>query len=87
MTSRGCSYKCTFCSTTKNFQTFRARSPENVLDEIELLVKKYGVKEVHFQDDNFICYHDRAIAIAEGMMKRGLRINWDVTSAALFGFD
>ena len=49
MTSRGCYYSCTFCSTVKHFKTFRVRSPENVLDEMEFLMQNYGIKELHYR--------------------------------------
>jgi len=52
-TSRGCTAKCTFCTTT-NFWggKLRRRSPENVLDELTRLQSAYGINEFHIQDDN-----------------------------------
>lgn len=52
-TSRGCTAKCTFCTTT-NFWggKLRRRSPENVIREIETLRDEYGINEFHIQDDN-----------------------------------
>jgi len=52
-TSRGCKAHCTFCTTT-NFwgNKFRARSPQNVIEELTRLRKEYGVNEFHIQDDN-----------------------------------
>ena len=52
-TSRGCTAKCTFCTTT-NFWggKLRRRSPQNVLGEIESLVNQYDIDEFHIQDDN-----------------------------------
>src|SRR3989338_2543489 len=52
-TSRGCPFRCTFCNANIFGKTFRARSPENVIGEIDLLVKKYGVKQIDIIDDNF----------------------------------
>jgi magnesium-protoporphyrin IX monomethyl ester (oxidative) cyclase len=53
ITSRGCPFRCSFCATFNvHGRQFRARSAENVLDEIEYLVKKMGVREIHFEDDN-----------------------------------
>ena len=79
MTSRGCYYSCTFCSTVKHFKTFRIRSPENVLDEMEFLMQNYGIKEFHFHDDSYLCDPQRAMAISEGMIKRGLKIFWQAS--------
>ncbi|MAH06706.1 hypothetical protein CMI38_00465 [Candidatus Pacearchaeota archaeon] len=71
MTSRGCPYSCTFCS---NFRTqgkqFRARSPENVLAEIDHLVKEYGVKEINIVDDNFTFLPKRVKEICDGLIER-----------------
>ena len=52
-TSRGCSAKCTFCTTT-NFwgNRLRRRSPESVVDEIVRLKQDYDIDEFHIQDDN-----------------------------------
>jgi len=54
MTVRGCPYSCTFCysSAQWNFKV-RQRSPENVLEEIDYLVKDYGIKFIDFLDDVF----------------------------------
>ncbi|MBT5257898.1 MAG: B12-binding domain-containing radical SAM protein [Nitrospina sp.] len=79
MTSRGCYYSCTFCSTVKHFKTFRIRSPENVLDEMEFLMQNYGIKEFHFHDDSYLCDPKRAIAISEGMIERGMKIFWQAS--------
>lgn len=49
VTSRGCPYTCTFCFDARG--TFRQRSVQNVIGEIKLLIKEYGVKEVAFWDD------------------------------------
>lgn len=52
-TSRGCTAKCTFCTTT-NFWggKLRRRSAQNVIGEIEALKSLYGINEFHIQDDN-----------------------------------
>jgi radical SAM superfamily enzyme YgiQ (UPF0313 family) len=51
--TRGCPYNCNFCSIhTVMGRSFRSRSPENLITEIELLYSKYGVREFFFEDDN-----------------------------------
>ena len=75
--SRGCPYRCSFCSSPSLWRyKIRFRSPENVVDEIEYMVRRYGVREVHFEDDNMTLKRDRAAAIAEGIIRRGLKISW-----------
>jgi magnesium-protoporphyrin IX monomethyl ester (oxidative) cyclase len=77
ITSRGCPARCVFCSIhTVWGRKFRARSPENVLGELELLVRDYGVREVHFEDDNLTFDRARAKAIWNGMIERKLDLAW-----------
>lgn len=52
------------------------RSSANILDEIEYLIKRYGIKEIHFEDDNFTANKKRAIELFDGMIERGFNIKW-----------
>ncbi len=56
------------------------RSPKNVLDEIEFLIQEYGIREIHFEDDNITSNKKRAMAIFEGMIERQFNIIWHVPS-------
>ncbi len=89
ITSRGCPAKCIFCSSA-NFwgNRYRARSPENVLDEIELLVKEYKIKEIQFCDDNLVFIKERAKEIFQGIIDRRLKIFWNTPNGiALWKLD
>jgi len=73
MTSRGCSFQCTFCNTPVFWgKKVRYRSPELVVDEIERLYFEYGIVEVTFQDDTFNLNHAWAEEIFERLIFRGL---------------
>ncbi|PIU43612.1 MAG: hypothetical protein COS97_00080 [Candidatus Nealsonbacteria bacterium CG07_land_8_20_14_0_80_40_10] len=76
ITSRGCPYGCIFCYKGTFGRIWRARSPENVLAEWGLLVKKFGVKEIGIQDDNFNVDTSRAIKICRLIQKKKLIIPW-----------
>lgn len=77
ITSRGCPRNCIFCSIhTVWGHKWRPRSPENVLNEIEHLVKEYKVEEIHFEDDNLTMNPKRMEAICDGIMERGLDVSW-----------
>jgi radical SAM superfamily enzyme YgiQ (UPF0313 family) len=77
ITSRGCPYKCIYCSAARFWELrWRARSPENVLKEIEWLYNDHGVRNFMFFDDNFTIKKDRAIEICQRIIKRNLHINW-----------
>ena len=76
-TARGCPMDCEFCSvTTFHGRTYRQRSVEEVLDELEAL----DCKEFFFSDDNILGYgkdaEERAIQLFRGMLKRGLNKRW-----------
>ncbi|MBF0543333.1 MAG: cobalamin-dependent protein [Candidatus Riflebacteria bacterium] len=64
MTSRGCPFNCVFCSTV-NFwgRKFRARSVKNIIQEIDVLVNKYGINEIQFMDDNMTIDRNRAMEL------------------------
>ena len=88
-TSRGCVAKCTFCPVHATWGgRWRQRSAESVLNEIEYLVKTYGVKEIHFDDDNLVLNRKRAQKIFQGIVERKLDIVWTVpTGIALWALD
>jgi len=89
ITSRGCPAKCIFCSSA-NFwgNRYRARSAENALDEIELLVKEYRIREIQFCDDNLIFDKERAKEIFQGIIDRRLNIFWNTPNGiALWRLD
>ncbi|MCG2711197.1 MAG: B12-binding domain-containing radical SAM protein, partial [Candidatus Omnitrophica bacterium] len=78
LTSRGCASRCVFCSSSNYWgRQYRMRSSENVLDEIEHLVRKYDFREIQFIDDNLTQDRDRAKRIFEGLIERKLNIHWN----------
>jgi anaerobic magnesium-protoporphyrin IX monomethyl ester cyclase len=78
VTSRGCVYWCDFCSTVRMFgRGYRMRSAKNVVDEMQFIHDKYGVKQVTFYDDAFTIDHDRVLKICNELHDRRLKITWD----------
>lgn len=77
ISSRGCVYNCSYCSSVKYWgRKWRFRSADNILDEMQWLVKEMGVRSVHFFDDNFMVLKQRVFDICEGMREMGLNIKW-----------
>ncbi len=77
MTSRGCPFQCTFCVASQMFGAkFRARTPKNVLDELEWLRDEYGAEGVAFQDDTLTLDKKRATEICNGMIERKINLHW-----------
>lgn len=61
MTSRGCPGMCLYCSSYKFFgRQFRARKIESIFKEIDILIEKYGIEEIQFEDDNLTFDRKRA---------------------------
>jgi len=79
-TSRGCPFSCEFCSIHPVYgRLWRARSPENVLAEIEYLIKNHSINSIEFEDDNFTLECSRTIGILEGIInlnEKGFNLNW-----------
>ena len=58
VSSRGCAYRCSFCASPALCGgKVKFRSPENIVEEIKLLVEHFGVREIHFDDDNLTLKH------------------------------
>lgn len=71
-TSRGCPVSCTFCASTNFAKSYRARSVENVMAEIDHWVKEYGIDEIQFADDNLTFQRERSFHLFAELKKRGL---------------
>lgn len=73
MTSRGCPANCNFCATPRVWgRKVRMRSPENILSEMELMVREQGAEAFWFFDDTFNCNPRRVERICDLMIERGL---------------
>lgn len=77
MTSRGCPYRCTFCSQSVMAEKWRARSPENVVKEVRHLIEDWGAQEIGILDDSANIDRKRLRALSELLIKEGLnRVPW-----------
>ena len=72
MTSRGCPFRCLFCSTSVFWKKPRYYSAKRVADEIEYLIKKFGINRITIQDDIFNFSKKRLKEIVKEMEKRKL---------------
>ncbi|MFC2162079.1 B12-binding domain-containing radical SAM protein [Candidatus Altiarchaeota archaeon] len=78
MASRGCPYRCSFCSWPQMLYSnkVRFRSVDRVLDEMQSLVSDHGVREIFFDDDTFTCNRKWMIDFCEGIISRGINVVW-----------
>lgn len=72
LTSRGCPYRCTFCSQSIMPIKWRARTPENVIEEWRHLVRELGAEEIGVLDDSANIRKDRLYRLAELLIAEGL---------------
>jgi anaerobic magnesium-protoporphyrin IX monomethyl ester cyclase len=76
LTTRGCPFRCEFCSNAVFGATYRERSPENVLNEVEEALA-LGYQRIHFADDVFTLNKKRMMKICEDIQARGLDFKWE----------
>ncbi len=76
-TSRGCDRTCSFCAAHGVMgRRIRRRSVAHVVEEIEMLVRQYGVGEIQILDDNFTADKGYVIDFCKKLIDAGLRIAW-----------
>lgn len=76
ITSRGCPYRCSFCSKSVFGKRYRSNTASYVIREIQLLKEKFGVKEIKFYDDVFTIDRKRVIEICRLIKEQGIDILW-----------
>ena len=75
MTSRGCPYNCIFCSTSLMWKRkWRPVRTELVVQEIEMLTRDYGIKEIAILDDQFLTDIKRVHAICDALIEAGIKV-------------
>ena len=85
ITSRGCPIGCTFCQVEAiSGKQTRYQSPQRVVDEMEWLVKEYGVKAIEFLDDNFLGRPARSREIFSEMIRRRIPVVWNAMNVSAF---
>lgn len=74
ITSRGCPFQCTFCSSSVFGKKFRAHTPEYIIEEIDMLVNKYGARQLDVLDDNLMLDKSRAEKIFDLIIQRKYKL-------------
>lgn len=79
LATRGCPYKCTFCSNPVMYgNLWMPRSPELVLDEIQDAIRRFGVENVDFYDLTFILRRSWILDFCRLIEERGLKFSWQL---------
>jgi len=77
ITSRGCPEDCSYCCLPPLWgHRHRQVSAARTLEEVALLYRDYGVREIYFKDNLFTCNKAWVTEFCEGLLARGLKISW-----------
>lgn len=78
-TSRGCPFRCGFCyNVAFGKRKWRCKSSERVVDEVEYVVNKFGMRHISFTwEDEFFISRRRVEEVCRGLLDRNINIRWD----------
>ncbi len=82
MMSRGCPFKCVFCSTSIYGNKVRRRSVESVIEEIKEILNNYYIKHIYFTDDTLTLDRKFIMQVCLEIINRGLRFTWESSTRA-----
>lgn len=78
ITSRGCLARCAFCSASRMYgHALTVRSPRAVVDDISLLIDRYGYEGIKVFDSTFTMKRSHVAGVCNEIMRRGLRFPWE----------
>ena len=79
MSSRGCPYDCIYCAVKNipNGTMVRFRSPQNIMEELTLIVRELGIKHIAFNDDCLTFRKDKMIDLCRLIRSSGLQFTWE----------
>jgi len=84
LTSRGCPFNCYFCASTRLYgKKLRKRSAENVIEEMEMLRRDFGVREFHMEDDCLTLDRVHITGLCELLIARRNHTSWKTPNGLL----
>ncbi|MFA5358760.1 MAG: radical SAM protein [Patescibacteria group bacterium] len=84
--TRGCPFRCNFCLWNQvmyNNAKYRTFGVKRIVDEMKDCQKKYGAKEVYFDDDTFTGNKQFVLDFCREIKNRGLNIHWSCMGDAM----
>jgi radical SAM superfamily enzyme YgiQ (UPF0313 family) len=80
--SLACPFNCAYCTNEGVYgRKWNALEAEQVVEETTGLVTRYGLSLLWIVDDNFLVDRERAVAIAEGLVRSGVRFDWSIQAS------
>src|ERR1041384_1315555 len=80
--SLACPYNCGYCTNDGVYgRKWNALEPAQVVEETTDLVSRYNLELLWIVDDNFLIDRERAVGIAEGLVRRGVRFDWSIQAS------
>ena len=80
ITSRGCTGRCLFCNSKALHGRLRRISADRVLEMVEDLQTRYGIRDLSIYDDNFVSDAERLEAFCRGLLDRRIDLTWSCYS-------
>lgn len=80
--ARGCPFTCSFCSQWKFWRDYRIRDPKKVVDEIEMLYRRYDVRFFILADEEPTINRKKFVQFCEELIARGLpeHVQWGINT-------
>jgi anaerobic magnesium-protoporphyrin IX monomethyl ester cyclase len=80
--SLACPYNCAYCTNDGVYgRKWNALEPDQVVEETTDLVSRYGLQLLWIVDDNFLVDRARAVGIAEGIVRSGVKFDWSIQAS------
>ena len=76
LSSRGCNFACTYCPYQWYYGKWRARTADNVLNELKYIADRFRVRGFVFRDPLFTFDRQRALDLARGIIDLNLNLKW-----------
>jgi anaerobic magnesium-protoporphyrin IX monomethyl ester cyclase len=83
ISSQGCNFRCAFCSDPFVYQRkWVGLEPVRMALRLKELWDRYHFDDVNFQDETFFTRRDRVQALADQIIRSGMKITWAATMRA-----
>ncbi|MBV9441197.1 MAG: B12-binding domain-containing radical SAM protein, partial [Acidobacteriaceae bacterium] len=80
--SLACPYNCAYCTNDGLYgRKWNALEADQVVEEVTDLVSRYHLQLLWVVDDNFLVDRDRAVNIAEGIVRKGVHFDWSIQAS------